>query len=48
VSYVKVVLPGQPVADRSYVFVRSDDPSKVSMITKAQYLAIAGQVNFTP
>jgi hypothetical protein len=48
VSYVKVILPGQSVADRSYVFVRSDDPAKVSAITKAEYMAIAGAVNFTP
>lgn len=48
VSYVKIILPGQPVADRSYVFVRSDDPLTVIVITKADYLAIAGPENFTP
>jgi hypothetical protein len=47
VSYVKIILPGQPVADRSYVFVRSDDPLTVTVITKAEYLAIAGPENFT-
>jgi hypothetical protein len=46
VSYVKIILPGQPVAERSYVFVRSDDPLTVT--TKAEYLAIAGPENFTP
>lgn len=48
VSYVKVVIPGQPVADRTYVFLRSDDPVVVKVITKAQYIAIAGPANFTP
>jgi hypothetical protein len=48
VSYVKVIIPGQPIADRSYVFVSSDDPVKVLVITKAQYLSIAGPANFTP
>ncbi|HLY31322.1 MAG TPA: hypothetical protein VKQ36_09855, partial [Ktedonobacterales bacterium] len=48
VSYVKVVIQGQQVADRSYVFVRSDDPVVVKVITKAEYLAIAGPNNFTP
>jgi hypothetical protein len=48
VSYVKVILPGQPVADRSYVFVRSDDWVKVQVISKAQYIALAGGENFTP
>jgi hypothetical protein len=48
VSYVKVIVPGQPVADRSYLFVSSDDPVKVMVITKAQYLSIAGPANFTP
>jgi hypothetical protein len=46
VSYVKIILPAQPVADRSYVFVRSDDP--VTVITRAEYLAIAGPANFSP
>jgi hypothetical protein len=48
VSYVKVIVPGQPVADRSYVFVRSGDPVTVKVISKAEYLAIAGSANFTP
>jgi len=48
VSYVKVIIPGQPVAKRTYVFLRSDDPVIVKLITKAQYLAIAGPDNFTP
>jgi hypothetical protein len=48
VSNVKVIIPGQPVADRSYLFVSSDDPVKVLVITKAQYLSIAGPANFTP
>jgi len=48
VGYVKVIIPGQPVANRSYVFLRSDDPIVVTVITKAQYLAIAGAANFTP
>lgn len=47
VSYVKIVIPGQPVADRSYVFVNSDDPVTVTVISKAEYLSIAG-ANFTP
>jgi hypothetical protein len=39
--------------ERTYVFVRADDPVaddpvKVRIITKAEYLAIAGPVNFTP
>lgn len=48
VSYVKVIIPGQPAADRAYIFLRSDDPVVVTIITKAQYLALAGSVNFTP
>ena len=48
VSYVKIVLPGQPAADRSYVFVRSGDPAMVTTISKAEYLSIAGSANFTP
>jgi hypothetical protein len=48
VSYVKVIIPGQPITDRTYVFVRADDPVKVNSITQAEYLAIAGPVNFTP
>ncbi len=48
VSYVKIIIPGQPAADRSYVFLRSDDAVVVTVITKAQYLAFAGAVNFTP
>jgi hypothetical protein len=48
VSYVKVVIPGQPIADRTYVFVRSDDWVNVQAITKAQYIALAGTGNFTP
>jgi hypothetical protein len=47
VSYVKVIIPGQPVADRSYVFVGSDDPVTVQVISKAEYLRIAGPANFT-
>jgi hypothetical protein len=48
VSYVKVMLSGQSVADRSYVFVRSDDPATVTTISKAEYLSLAGPANFTP
>jgi hypothetical protein len=48
VSYVKVIIPGQPIADRTYVFVRSDDPVNVQVISKAQYIALAGGENFTP
>jgi hypothetical protein len=48
VSYVKIILPGQPVADRSYVFEGSDDPATVKVISKAEYLRIAGPANFTP
>ncbi|MEO7002410.1 MAG: hypothetical protein ABI068_11355 [Ktedonobacterales bacterium] len=47
-SYVKVVIPGQPVTNRTYVFVRSDDPVVVQVITKVQFIAIAGSANFTP
>jgi len=46
--YVKVVIPGQPVADRTYVFFQYDDPVVVKALTKAQYIAIAGSANFTP
>lgn len=48
VSYLRVVISGQPAASRSYVFVRSDDPVRVTVLSKAEYLAIAGTVNFTP
>lgn len=47
-SYVKVVLPGQPVANHSYVFVRSDSSANVQVMSKAQYIALAGADNFTP
>ena len=47
VSYVKIALPGQSVADRSYVFVRSDDPVIVTTISKTEYLSIAGGGDFT-
>ncbi len=48
VSYLKVVMPGQPVSQRSYIFVRSDDPVTVNVITESEYLAVAGPANFTP
>ncbi len=48
VSYFKVNIPGQPVAKRTYVFLRSDDPVVVKVITKAQFIAIAGANNFIP
>jgi hypothetical protein len=48
VSYVKVVMPGQAVGARRYVFVRSDGPVTVQVISQAQYLALAGGENFTP
>jgi len=48
VSYVKVIIAGQAVSDRSYVFVRSDDPVVVKVMSKADYLAIAGPANFIP
>ncbi len=48
VSYATIILPGQLAADRSHVFVRSDDPVVVAVITEAEYLAFAGLANFTP
>ena len=39
VSYVKVILPSQPITDRTCVFVRADGPLKVNSILKAEYLA---------
>jgi len=48
VSYVKIIMPGELAASRAYVFLRSDDPVTVTVITKAEYLAIAGSANFTP
>lgn len=48
VSYATVILPGQLAADRSHVFVRSDDPVVVAVITEPEYLAFAGLASFTP
>ena len=46
VSFVRVILPGQPTADQPAIFVRSDDPVEVKLIAKAEYIAIAGLNNY--
>lgn len=46
VAFFKQMASSHSASDSSYIFVRIDDPYIVKVITKAQYLAIAGQQNF--
>jgi hypothetical protein len=46
VAFFKQTISSHSASHSSYIFVRIDNPRMVTVITKAQYLAIAGQKNF--
>lgn len=47
VAYFTDIVPGQPASKNPHIFMRIDDPAAVALITQAEYLSIAGSVNFT-
>ena len=47
VAFFKDTSSGVPTSSPSRIFLRLDDPTKVAIITQAEYLTIAGKQNFT-